>query len=244
MIASKHPGHLDLLKLTRQHLVRIYPGTKRQDSSNIDPIVYWIYGKHILQSIVSRQSHFQGVQMVALNYQSNDEAMCLQHGLFSDNGGCGYLLKPACLSDENRLFNPKKKLSDRIKHVYIHVISGQHLPKEKHDIDHTDIVDPYVEISTFGIPTDRTEHRTTSVRNNGLNPIWDYKFTVNIHCPELCLIKFEVRDDDRRGPSTFLGQACFPLEAIQCGYRHIKLKSKKGDFIHATLFVHIKIKDN
>lgn len=48
LIETKSPGHLDLIKLTQQHLVRIYPGAKRQDSSNINPILYWIYGKYIL----------------------------------------------------------------------------------------------------------------------------------------------------------------------------------------------------
>lgn len=181
--------------------------------------------------------------MVALNYQSNDESMCLQYGLFSDNGGCGYLLKPSCLLSEDNKFDPKKKPHEKIKHVQIHIISGQHLPKEDNDIDDNDIVDPYVEVSTFGIECDNTKQRTNSVRNNGLNPMWDYKINLNIHCPELCLIKFQVRDEDRYGRSTFLGQISFPFTTIQCGYRHIKLKSKTGDYIHGTLFVHIKIDD-
>lgn len=179
--------------------------------------------------------------MVALNYQSNDESMCLQHGFFSDNGGCGYVLKPACLFTED--FNPKKKYSDRNQLITIRVISAQHLPKEKHQLEHRDIVDPYVEIVTKGIEIDCTNHRTPSVRDNGLNPIWDYKIVLTIHRIELCLIKFEVRDHDRHGHSSFLGHACFPLHAIQCGYRHIKLKDEKGDFIHGTLFVHVKIAD-
>lgn len=181
--------------------------------------------------------------MAALNYQANDESMCLQHGFFSDNGGCGYLLKPSFLLSENSSFDPKGKSHKNGKHVQIHIISGQHLPKEKNDIDDTDIVDPYIEISTFGIKCDKTKHRTPSVRNNGLNPIWNHKINLNMYCPELCLIKFEVRDEDRYGRSTFLGQACFPLTAIQRGYRHIKLKAKNGDYIHGTLFVHIKIDD-
>ncbi len=191
------------------------------------------------------QNHFSifhlGVQMVALNYQSNDESMCLQHGLFSDNGGCGYLLKPSCLLFENQSFDPKEKVHEKVQHIQIHIISGQHLPKEKNVIDDSDIVDPYVEVSTFGIEPDRTEHRTPSVRNNGLNPIWDYKINLEISSPDLCLIKFQVRDEDRYGRSTFLGQACLPFTAIQRGYRHIKLKTKDGDYIHGTLFVHIKI---
>lgn len=50
LVKSKPPGHLDLLKLTNDHLVRIYPGAKRQDSSNINPVPYWTYGKRFISS--------------------------------------------------------------------------------------------------------------------------------------------------------------------------------------------------
>ncbi|CAF1253887.1 unnamed protein product [Rotaria sp. Silwood1] len=227
LINQPSPEHLDLIKLTKQHMVRVYPGTKRQDSSNIDPVDYWTYG----------------VQMVALNYQANDKAMCIQRAFFSDNGGCGYLLKPSFLLSDNQLFDPKDNNHKKGKHIQIHIISGQHLPKEKNHIEHTDIVDPYVTVITYGIKSDCTEHNTPSVRNNGLNPIWDYKINLDIFCPELCLILFQVRDKDRYGPSTFLGQACVPFTALQLGYRHIKLKAKDGDYIQGTIFVHIKIED-
>jgi hypothetical protein len=184
-----------------------------------------------------------GVQMVALNYQSNDESMCLQHGFFSDNGGCGYLLKPPCLLATDRSFDPKEKFYEKGKRLQIHLISGQHLSKEHNSIEHFDISDPYIKICTYGIECDYTEHRTPSIRNNGLNPIWDYKITADIYCPELCLVIFQVRDHDRLGRSNFLGQACIPFNALQLGYRHIKLKAKNGDFIRGTIFVHVKIDD-
>ena len=181
--------------------------------------------------------------MVALNYQANDESMCLQHGFFSDNGGCGYLLKPPCLLAADRSFDPKEKVYEKGKRLQILLISGQHLPKERNAIEDTDIADPYVKVCTYGVECDYTEHRTPSIRNNGLNPIWDYKVTADIYCPELCLVIFQVRDHDRYGRSSFIGQACFPFSALQLGYRHIKLKSRNGDFTHGTLFVHVKIDD-
>jgi Ca2+-dependent lipid-binding protein len=181
--------------------------------------------------------------MAALNYQTKDEPMCLQHGFFSDNGGCGYLLKPSFLRSDNPSFDPKETVYNKGKRLKVHIISGQHLPKE-HDADHDkDIADPYVEVNTFGVDFDCNKHRTPSVRNNGLNPVWDFKFDLNIYCPELCLIKFQVRDDDRHGGSSFLGQASFPFTALQFGYRHIKLKAKDGDYIHGTIFVQVKLED-
>lgn len=227
LIDAESPHHREFIALTKQHLVRVYPGTLRQDSSNFHPPFYWTYG----------------VQMVALNYQADDEAMCLQQGFFSDNGGCGYLLKPSCLLANDQTFDPKEKIYEKGKRLHIHLISGQHLPKERDSIENPDISDPYVKIYTCGVNCDYSEHRTPSIRNNGLNPIWDYKIAVDIYCPDLCLVRFQVRDHDRYKNSSFIGQACIPFNALQLGYRHVKLRSKNGDFIHGTLFVHIKIDD-
>ncbi|CAF1340973.1 unnamed protein product [Adineta steineri] len=227
LIAVESPHHLDFITLTQDHLVRVYPGTLRQNSSNLHPLFYWTYG----------------VQMVALNYQANDESMCLQYGFFSDNGGCGYLLKPPCLLANDRSFDPKEKFYEKGKRLQIHLISGQHLPKENNSIEDPDISDPYVIVYTYGVECDYTEHRTPSIRNNGLNPIWDYKITADIYCPELCLVIFQIRDHDRFGRSTFLGQACIPFNALQLGYRHVKLKARNGDFIHGTIFLHVQIDD-
>lgn len=46
-IEVEHPRHLDLIKLTQRHIVRVYPGGIRQDSSNVHPLFYWTYGKYI-----------------------------------------------------------------------------------------------------------------------------------------------------------------------------------------------------
>lgn len=181
--------------------------------------------------------------MVALNYQADDESMWLQHGFFSDNGGCGYLLKPPFLLAKDRSFDPKQTLFKQGKHLQIHLISGQHLPKKRNSIDNADISDPYVRIATYGIGSDCTEYCTPSVRNNGLNPIWDCTVSIDVHFPELCLVSFHVLDKDRVGRSNFLGQACLPFHALESGYRHVKLKGRNGDYIHGTLFLHVKIED-
>lgn len=181
--------------------------------------------------------------MVALNYQAYDESTWLQQGFFSDNGGCGYVLKPPCLLATDDSYDPKEKFYEKGKRLQIHLISGQHLPKENDSIHHNDITDPYIKVFTYGIECDYTEHRSPAIRNNGLNPIWDYKINADIYCPELCLVVFQVRDRDRYSSSTFLGQACLPFHALRVGYRHIKLRDEKGDPIRGTLFVHIKIDD-
>ncbi|VDK28400.1 unnamed protein product [Anisakis simplex] len=43
-----------------------------------------------------------------MNYQTPGLMMDLQEGKFSENGGCGYLLKPSMMRDD--LFTPGDKL--------------------------------------------------------------------------------------------------------------------------------------
>lgn len=58
-----------------QHLVRVYPDPNRVDSSNFDPLQCWRHG----------------VQMAALNCQTDDFYMSLNQAMF--HGSSGYVLK-------------------------------------------------------------------------------------------------------------------------------------------------------
>ena len=46
-INVESPNHLDLITLTQNQLVRVYPGSLRQNSSNLHPLFYWTYGRKI-----------------------------------------------------------------------------------------------------------------------------------------------------------------------------------------------------
>jgi hypothetical protein len=39
--------------------------------------------------------------VVALNFQTGDVSMSLNHGRFTDNNQCGYILKPVILRESN-----------------------------------------------------------------------------------------------------------------------------------------------
>lgn len=85
---------------------RIYPSGTRVDSSNADPIIAWSAGN----------------QLVALNYQTLDMPMLVNHGMFMQNGSCGYVLKPEYMLDSSKLPTPPITLR-------VHVISGHQLPR-------------------------------------------------------------------------------------------------------------------
>lgn len=70
-------NHEDLFHHNKKYLMRAYPNaTKHVTSSNPDPACCWR----------------RGVQMVALNWQTLDKAMMLNHGMFE--GSNGWILKP------------------------------------------------------------------------------------------------------------------------------------------------------
>ncbi len=117
----------DIIRLTSNYVLKVYPAFYRQDSSNIDPILYWTHG----------------FQIAALNFQTKDTAMSLNRALFADNGNCGYVLKPEILTNPSLHFNPNDPNTMKNKKVIeIKVISAQRLPGAS-DTLVKDISDPY-----------------------------------------------------------------------------------------------------
>ena len=94
------------LKCSLVKVLRIYPGTKRQDSSNLKIMEPWSAGCQI-GTIKSRAyncyiSHIS----VSLNYQTEDRQNHLNRAMFKANAGCGYILKPKFLRDAAINYSP------------------------------------------------------------------------------------------------------------------------------------------
>lgn len=79
----------DLVMFTKRTLTRVRPSSVRLDSSNPNPQGYWK----------------GGVQLVALNQQTPGAMLDLHRGRFSQNGGCGYVLRPSVMRDEVSYFS-------------------------------------------------------------------------------------------------------------------------------------------
>lgn len=219
------------VKHNAKFLSRTYPGGIRVDSSNYNPQDAWNLG----------------CQIVALNYQTDGQMMDLYRGKFSDNGNCGYLLKPSFMRDENTKFDPKadapvEGVNETI--VTIQLISGRQLPKPRKS-KKNGVVDPYVQIETSGLPCDSDDKIFSSkvIHNNGFNPVWNEKVEFRVNVPELVLLRFTVFDSDL-GTDDFLAQFSAPLTCLKQGYRHVRLLSKQGNEIpNASLFVNMRFKD-
>ncbi|XP_070278244.1 1-phosphatidylinositol 4,5-bisphosphate phosphodiesterase delta-4 isoform X1 [Myotis yumanensis] len=231
-------------------LSRVYPSGLRTDSSNYNPQEFWN----------------AGCQMVAMNVQTAGLEMDIYDGLFRQNGGCGYVLKPEFLRDTHSSFHPERPISPfKAQTLQIQVISGQQLPK----VDKTkegSIVDPLVRVEIFGVRPDTTRQETSYVENNGFNPYWGQTLCFQLLVPELAMLRFLVKDYNWTSRNDFIGQYTLPWTCMQqgeCvlpplakpltlavflmlssyafpGYRHIHLLSKDGTSLHpASLFVHI-----
>ncbi|XP_049919206.1 1-phosphatidylinositol 4,5-bisphosphate phosphodiesterase delta-4 isoform X2 [Epinephelus moara] len=210
-----------------RQLTRVYPSGFRTDSSNFNPQEMWN----------------AGCQIVALNFQTAGEGMDLNDGLFSQNGSCGYVLKPGFMREAEKRFDPEtpqKRDGYQPVVLTIQVISGQQLPKV--NIKEDSIVDPLVRVEIHGVPSDQAKQETRYIENNGFNPVWYDTLRFTIHSPELAMVRFVVEDYDKTSKNDFVGQYTLPLSCIQQGYRHIHLLSKDGTSIPpSSLFVHIRI---
>ncbi|EJD74132.1 CBR-PLL-1 protein [Loa loa] len=213
----------EFAQTAKDYLMLVTPDTSRTDSSNMNPQEFWNYG----------------IQMVSLNYQTLGLMMDLQQGKFLENGGCGYVLKPSIMREE--LYTPGDMIPIPPQILYLRILSGQHLPRPRGSTAKGNSTDPYVVVEVFGCPTDCTEERTRTVKNDGVNPSFDESFQFEITVPEMALIRFLVLDDDFIDDD-FIGQYTIPFECLKNGYRHLPLLNIEGEVMeNCTLFVHVAI---
>uniref|UniRef100_A0A8C4HCZ0 Phosphoinositide phospholipase C n=1 Tax=Dicentrarchus labrax TaxID=13489 RepID=A0A8C4HCZ0_DICLA len=201
----------DFVQHNQKFLSRIYPAGSRTASSNYNPQEFWNVGS----------------QLVALNFQSLGFPMDLNDGRFQDNGGCGYILKPGLLMSRERSFDPscsQRRLTTTHLLVKVQLWS-------------TGSLDAFVRVEIHGVPSDSCRKNTHTVKNS-LNPYWNTEMIFSISVPELCLIRFCVRDQTGLLSSEFVGQYTLPFTSIKKGHRWVPLRSRDGCSLDpATLFV-------
>lgn len=94
----------------RNFFMRAFPKGMRYDSSNMDPSLFWR----------------KGVQMVAMNWQSWDEGMMLNEGMFA--GEQGWVLKPPGMRSEDVKAISYESVPHHHLDLRIRVLAGQHIP--------------------------------------------------------------------------------------------------------------------
>lgn len=94
----------------RKFFMRAFPKGMRYDSSNMDPSLFWR----------------KGVQMVAMNWQSWDEGMMLNEGMFA--GEQGWVLKPPGYRSDEMSTGSYDDIPQHTLSLRIEVLAGQHIP--------------------------------------------------------------------------------------------------------------------
>jgi phosphatidylinositol phospholipase C, delta len=194
-----------LEKHNQHHLMRVYPKNSRVMSDNFNPLVFWR----------------RGVQMCAMNWQTNDLGMQINDAMFaSGDDRTGYVVKPDGLqapeaneSSDSPLFTkPGKK---RVA-LSLRVISAQKLPRPR-NMNATATVNPFIEVEIFtaedkerspstaqssveGSPyigsrmRNPFKKRTQVIPNNGYNPTFNdsLSFIVETKYPSLVFVRWTV----------------------------------------------------
>ncbi|XP_049915897.1 1-phosphatidylinositol 4,5-bisphosphate phosphodiesterase epsilon-1 isoform X3 [Epinephelus moara] len=208
-----------LIQHTVCQLLRTYPAATRIDSTNPNPLLFWLHG----------------IQLVALNYQTDDLPMQLNTALFEANGGCGYVLKPAVLWDRScplyQQFCPMERDVEKMSPaVYsLTIVSGQNV------CPGNSAGSPCIEVDVLGMPIDSCHFRTKPIHRNTLNPMWSEHFQFTVHFEEMCFLRFAVVENNS---SQTTAQRTLPLKALKPGYRHVQLRTQHNEPLEvSSLFI-------
>lgn len=208
-----------LIQHTTCQLLRTYPAATRIDSSNPNPLMFWLHG----------------IQLVALNYQTDDLPLHLNAAMFEANGGCGYILKPPVLWDKNcpmyQKFSPLERDLDSMEPaIYsLTIVSGQNVCPSN------STGSPCIEIDILGMPLDSCHFRTKPIHRNTLNPMWNEQFLFRVHFEDLLFLRFAVVENNS---SAITAQRIIPVKALKRGYRHLQLRNLHNEVLEiSSLFI-------
>ncbi|KAM8924219.1 1-phosphatidylinositol 4,5-bisphosphate phosphodiesterase epsilon-1 isoform 2-T2 [Pelodytes ibericus] len=208
-----------LIQHTSYQLLRTYPAATRIDSSNPNPLIFWLHG----------------IQLVALNYQTDDLSLHLNEAMFEANGGCGYVLKPPVLWDKScpmhQSFSPLERDLDNMEPaIYsLSIVSGQNVCPSN------STGSPCIEIDVLGMPVDSCHFRTKPIHRNTLNPMWNEQFLFRVYFEDLVFLRFAVVENNS---SAVTAQRIIPLKALKRGYRHLQLRNLHNESLEiSTLFI-------
>uniref|UniRef100_A0A8C5PIJ9 Phosphoinositide phospholipase C n=1 Tax=Leptobrachium leishanense TaxID=445787 RepID=A0A8C5PIJ9_9ANUR len=209
-----------LIQHTSYQLLRTYPAATRIDSSNPHPLLFWLHG----------------IQLVALNYQTDDLPLHLNASMFEANGGCGYVLKPPVFWDKScpmhQTFSPlDRDLENMEPAIYsLSIVSGQNVCPSN------STGSPCIEIDVLGMPVDSCHFRTKPIHRNTLNPMWNEQFLFRVYFEDLVFLRFAVVENNS---SAVTAQRIIPLKALKRGSRHVQLRNLHNESLEiSTLFIH------
>ncbi|OCF55510.1 phosphatidylinositol phospholipase C, delta [Kwoniella mangroviensis CBS 10435] len=219
----------DWVKHNFNHISRVYPRGTRLTSSNYDPTVAWS----------------AGCQLVALNWQTLDEATLLNHAMFHASNG--YVLKPLALRQK------VQEIPTRYR-IKIQVISGQRMPlspdlyveatlKPTSNYSSWSSASSTSSSSLYESPPSSPTFRRTRISNGvTLNPNWSETITFELTIPPSSLSLNFLHLEIKNRQNGLIAQWIRPLGLTPKGYHHLPLYDPMmSRFVFATLFTKIDI---
>ena len=97
------------------------------------------------------------------------------------------------------------------------ILAARHLYRSVKKFGSQGMVSPLVELEVLGCDYDTVKHKTKTIPDNGLNPVWDETFKLRILNPEMALIRLSIYDKDMFGDPNFIGHATFPDKLLLSG---------------------------
>ncbi|KAN0096938.1 hypothetical protein V8E55_001384 [Tylopilus felleus] len=260
----KH-GADDLIKHNKTHLVRTYPKGTRVSSTNYLPHRYWAAGAQL--AAINYQTYDMGYMINHAMFQRNGRSGYVLKP--------EVLRKTEDLrkSDKEHLHHRKQHYLE----VTVISAQQLPRPKDATGREIMDRrIDPYVEVSihtpdwsqpsassSFLSPptsgassaSSSTSHphrsvttmRTSSVKNNGFNPVWQEMLKLPFECVghmrDLVFVRFTIqRDGESDGEP--IAVYCISLGSLAMGYRHLPLHdSQVSQYLFSTLFVRCSLHD-
>lgn len=227
------------MKHNTKFLMRIYPSPTRILSSNFLPHQFWQ----------------QGVQMVAMNWQTQDLGLRMNDAFFltdeHSSDISGYVLKPAAMRHWEKGQEYVFRQWPRINWV-VEIVSGTQLPRPHNTSGKVplavemEVVRPIsshqLRISAIDADEDdkdrESRFRSCVVEDNGFNPWFGTEFHFTMfkdEDPYFTFLRFIVRDT---ASNDILGQSLLPLNRIQEGYRSVGLSDLNGErFLFSSLLI-------
>ena len=208
-----------LCAFTERHILRCYPAGSRIMSGNFDPSMAWSIG----------------AQMVALNFQANDEPIWINRGKYLANGACGFIRKPDYLNN-----NGLQLLVEPILLLEITVLACSGWDIFLNERNPSMSPDTCICISLSGSKLD-TESQMTSVFSSRAQtgpcaqPYYNETFNFQVFEPELSVLLITVYDKSAAWKYRFLAQSSSPVALLRPGIRLVPLYDKFGKYVGKEL---------
>ncbi|KIY42849.1 PLC-like phosphodiesterase [Fistulina hepatica ATCC 64428] len=253
-----------LIKHCRDHMVRVYPKGIRVTSTNYEPHRFWAAGAQLVA--LNWQTFDDGYMMNNAMFQRNDGLgyVLKPRALRCNTPSCKALLS------RKTLHNLKITIISAQQLPRPRDSSG----KDGFEKGKAAIIDPFVELSVFTpdwdnrlsgspphsqvdveAPRDRSgsvssqprRYRTSVVKNNGFNPVWEESFCLPFLCQggmmDLVFLKILIKREDKEDEEP-VALHCSSLGSLARGYRHLPLyDAQLSQYLFATLFVKIEVED-